>query len=229
MSLQPPRLPALASPRAKLVAGAACTLYTGVLYIGSNRWHGAPAQLPLTTLDEIVPFLPATGWLYAAAYLLLAWAFFGTSSLERVSRWLYALAAVQTVAAIVFVAWPVAYPRELAVLPAGTHPIHAGLVDFWRRIDAPVNCLPSLHVTSNLLALAMFTSGRLRRWFVPACVLAVLSIASTLTFKQHYAVDLLAGLALATAAYVVFFRWVDVGPACVRYATPRGEAHARRR
>ena len=36
------------------------------------------------------------------------------------------------------------------------------------------------------------------------------SIASTLTFKQHYAIDLLAGLALTVVAYFIFFRWSRV-------------------
>jgi len=32
-------------------------------------------------------------------------------------------------------------------------------------------------------------------------------VASTLTFKQHYAIDLAGGAALGLAGYGIFFRW----------------------
>lgn len=200
------RLPVLRSQRAKWIAGAACALLSAVLYLGSNRWHAAPMHLPLTPLDTWVPFLPASGWLYASVYALLLWAFVVVDGLDRATRLLYALTAVQVVAALVFVFFPIVYPRELVALPAGTWPIHADLVAFWRRIDSPANCLPSLHVTTCLLSLIAFRTGPARRWLPAAALLAALSIASTLTFKQHYAVDLVAGLVLSGIAHRVFFR-----------------------
>ena len=73
-----------------------------------------------------------------------------------------------------------------------------------RATDAPVNCLPSLHVcTATLCALAMRGS----RWFGAAQCIACLCAASTLTFKQHYAVDVITGAALGAAAWWLCFRW----------------------
>ncbi len=208
-----PSLPALRSQPAKYAAGLACALFCALLYVVSNRWHGPPAQLPLTAIDAWVPFLPFTGWWYASSYLLLGWAFVVIDGLDRATRLLYALAAVQLAAAIVFVAYPVVYPRELAVLPPDTWPVHAALVSFWHTIDTPANCLPSLHVTTGLLSLAAFLHGRPRRHLPVAVLIAVLSIASTMTFKQHYLADLVAGAVLSWIAYRVFFVWIRVGAA----------------
>jgi membrane-associated phospholipid phosphatase len=66
-----------------------------------------------------------------------------------------------------------------------------------RTIDAPVNCCPSLHVSSCLLCLWLLGFERRARALAVGAV-ALASIVSTLTFKQHYAIDILAGALLAT-------------------------------
>src|SRR5438477_1469495 len=106
-------LPALRTQRAKYVAGVLCVLLAAALYLLPNRFHATPMRLPLTDVDTMVPFLPATGWLYASAYVLLLWAFFGMRDLQRTTRFLYACTFVQIVAAMVFVLYPIEYPREL--------------------------------------------------------------------------------------------------------------------
>ena len=82
-------------------------------------------------------------------------------------------------------------------------------VAFCRNADLPVNCLPSLHVSTVVLCLATQwhrTPGGQRA--VPLGLPASLAmIASTLTFKQHYLVDVLAGAALGFASWWLCFRW----------------------
>jgi membrane-associated phospholipid phosphatase len=41
------------------------------------------------------------------------------------------------------------------------------------------------------------------RWFRPALLAGMLLAASTLTFKQHYAIDVLAGFALGASSWMV--------------------------
>ncbi len=97
-----------------------------------------------------------------------------------------------------FLLWPTEYPRELYPLPGTTSALGAALVHFVRSTDAPVNCLPSLHVcTVTLCVLALRGS----RWFRPAAVAALPLAASTLTFKQHYVVDAVTGAALGCVAW----------------------------
>jgi len=199
------RLPALSSQRSKYAAGLLCALFAAALYLLPNRMPVLPqATLPLTAIDTAVPFWPASGWLYASLYVLLLWTFVAMRDLGQASRFLYACLFAQIAAATIFVTFPTVYPRELFPLPEGTHPLNAALVEFWRQLDAPANCLPSLHVANTVLCLAVLATGRSWRCL---CILGVLMCLSTLTFKQHYFVDIAAGAALGLATYVMFFRW----------------------
>jgi len=193
--------------QSSILAGTFCLLVAGVGYLLSNHLHvSAATQLPLSWLDHAIPFWPASGWFYALQYPLLIWAFFSFDNADRRTRFLYACMLMQTIAVAIFVIYPIAYPRELFPMPAETHWINQALVNFWRTLDTPANCLPSLHVSSAALSVSAFKSGKARRFFGVSVLLASLTAASTLTFKQHYFVDILAGLALAGFCYWLMFR-----------------------
>jgi membrane-associated phospholipid phosphatase len=80
----------------------------------------------------------------------------------------------------------------------------------WHGLDGPANCLPSLHVSTALMALTAFTrrSGASSNLLANsvATLIAVATIVSTLTFKQHYVVDLIAGAAQAAIVYWLVFK-----------------------
>ena len=162
-----------------------CGLLCAALYLAPNRLGGTPGALPLTALDLAVPLWPASVWLYAAMHGLLGWAFFGTADPRRASRLLYALAFCQILATGIYTLAPLRFPREAFALPADTWSLNRQATAFWHAIDAPVNCLPSLHVTTALLCLWAFNAEPLRRYRAGALLLAASTIASTLTFKQH--------------------------------------------
>jgi membrane-associated phospholipid phosphatase len=200
-------LPAIRSHGAKYTAGVLCILISALLYLVPNTLYtSSGAGLTLSALDRSVPFLPATGWLYASIYLFLLWTFVRMRDLNRVSRFLYACVFAQFAAAVVFVCYPVIYPRELFPVPAGTHAWNEAFVYFWHRIDGPANCVPSLHVSTSLLCAVAFERTR-RRDAAIVFALAVLFSMSTLTFKQHYFVDVVTGLGLGLISYWIFFRW----------------------
>jgi membrane-associated phospholipid phosphatase len=72
-------------------------------------------------------------------------------------------------------------------------------------LDSPYNCFPSLHVANSFIsALACYrvhlTLG------LAAAVWASLIGASTLLTKQHYVVDVVAGVLMAALAYFLFLR-----------------------
>ena len=130
---------------------------------------------------------------------LVAWLADSSDSLRRYARGFLALAAAGFA---VFVAYPVAGPRpEVASPPA----LYGLLV----RYDSPLNSFPSLHVA--LAAYSLLFAQRLlagagvvaRRWVWPGAVWTAAIAYSTLATKQHYAVDLPAGLMLALVAH----RW----------------------
>jgi len=201
-------LPVLRTPAAKYAAGTIVALCAAALYLLPNRMAGGAAvELPLTSLDRLVPFWPWTGWIYASVYVFLATAFASMRDLAVATRFLYACVFAQVVAAVVFLAFPTAYPRELFPLPYGAAASDIALVTFWRNLDAPANCFPSLHVSTAVLCLAAYETGPLRRFRYVALAATVLLVASTLTFKQHYLADLVGGGMLGLASYWLFFRW----------------------
>ena len=197
--------PAIRSRRAHLVAAVTTIVLCAAMYFIPQHWRFAtPRELPLTALDRVIPFWPLTGVVYFAMFAFLLGTFLALRDREPATRFLYASLLAQLVGMVCFLFWPTQYPRELFPLPASSSALGAALVNYVRTNDAPVNCLPSLHVcTLTLCALALRGS----RWFVPAVLFAVACAASTLTFKQHYAVDALAGAALGGLAWWLCFRW----------------------
>jgi membrane-associated phospholipid phosphatase len=198
-------LPAIHTTRGHFLAAAATVLACAVLYFIPQHWHlAAPVELPLTALDRAVPFWPASGLVYFAAFGFLLATFLLLRSREEAARFLYACLLAQALAMLCFLLWPVRYPRGLYPLPVDSSAIGAALVHFVRGVDAPVNCLPSLHVsTAMLCALAL----RGRRWSRVAWLAMATSAASTLTFKQHYVVDVAGGAALGVVAWWLCFKW----------------------
>jgi hypothetical protein len=196
-----PELPRLTRTWHKLPAGLLAAALCALFYAAPAALTAQRAvALPLFDWERAIPYLPGSAWAYVAQYPLLLLAYFGTPDLARCTRFLVAAVLVQAMAALVFLAWPVRYPRESLAAPAGDGGWTRALVDALHRIDAPVNCLPSLHVTSCLLCLWLV--GRDRRWLTAlVAVVSGATVASTLTFKQHYAVDLLAAVPVAAGGW----------------------------
>jgi hypothetical protein len=162
-----------------------------------------PARLPMTALDTAIPFWPQSGLVYSAMFAFLLGAYVALPDYTRVTRFLHACLFCQIVAVLCFILWPTVYPRELFPLPSGTGALGTALVAFYRSMDTPANCLPSLHVSTVVVCVGALRGSRL---FVPGLVLSVPLILSTLTFKQHYVADVGTGLALGLLAVAIYLR-----------------------
>jgi hypothetical protein len=198
-------LPAVHTTRGHVGAALATVLVCAAMYFIPQHWRiGVPVELPLTALDRAIPFWPSSGVVYFAAFGFLLATFLLLRDRDEATRFLYASLLAQTVAMLCFLVWPVQYPRELYPLPADSSAIGSALVQYVRGTDAPVNCLPSLHVSTVVIcALAL----RGRRWSGAALLAVAASTSSTLTFKQHYVVDAVAGAVLGIAAWWCCFQW----------------------
>jgi membrane-associated phospholipid phosphatase len=180
---------------AAVIVGGALVI---ALYLLPSRLQLRPAiTLDRSFIDAWVPFLGWTIWVYLSEYPFMVLALWlGTDDRER-SRLFYAFILAATIGLVIFVLWPTAVARE--------SPGSDGLTGLlWRwlySVDTPANALPSLHVANTCLAAA-----RLRwcggGWRVIAPVWAVLIVLSTLTTKQHYAIDIAGGVALAAVCFV---------------------------
>jgi membrane-associated phospholipid phosphatase len=192
----------------KLLIALGATAMNAVLYLVPNHLQLFPArQLWWTTVDGAVPFLPGTVWIYFSDYVLVAAAFLLQTSWPEVRRYVKTYFVLLVVGAVIHLSWPTVFPRDGFPLDGATFSARA--LATLRGVDAATSCLPSMHVAGSYLA--AFSLWRHRPVVFGGFLLWATAVAvSTLTTKQHYLVDIFAGLLLALAIATVFF-WIP-GP-----------------
>jgi membrane-associated phospholipid phosphatase len=170
-----------------------------------------PALLPPTTrhapqlaLDRALPLIPAWAIVYGALYLfLILLPVFVLREDKLIRRTVRAYLLIWITAYVFFfVVYPTAAPRPEKVVGAGF--AVWGLRALYSS-DPPYNCFPSLHVAHSFVS-ALVCFHVHRRLGVIATVSATLVAVSTLFTKQHYVLDVVAGVLLAVVAYGIFLR-----------------------
>lgn len=158
-------------------------------------------RLPLTPIDHAVPFQPAWVYAYLSLYAMLVVP--PLLATRPAQLWRYTAGAILMffAAAIVFLLWPVEYPR-----PPFPH-VAPAAYRLVITIDRPLNSIPSLH--AGLVAYSLLFAPRAlsdlprlaRRLTLALLALwGAVILYATLTTKQHYLLDLPPGLLLAWAA-----------------------------
>ncbi len=157
------------------------------VYWAVNWWPVVePRELPMTWLDQAIPFVPALLPVYLVYLPLYWWSAARQRNDRDLNRILYAVYFQLLLCLPFFILFPVRMPRELFYRPE-RYP----WADFlWRWFDPPNNCFPSLHVANSLL-FVQFNWGLPRRGLYTFAFIAI--IASTVLVKQHYVADLAAG------------------------------------
>ena len=187
--------------RSKWLAAGFVVLACAVFYSVPPVISGQQATtLNLSAWEQAIPYWPYSVWAYVAQYPLLIAVYAACKDAQRCGRFLYAAFMVQALAGLVFVLYPLRYPRPPMPQAWQLDTLTAALVQGVRSVDAPLNCLPSLHVTSCLLCIWM-AADQPRAWRMGVALVAIASVASTLTFKQHYFVDLVAAVPLAALGW----------------------------
>lgn len=173
-----------------------------ILYMGSGAISNqSGSYLPLLAWEEALPLIPWTIWIYMVYYpLFLVWSVLQIKDEELMNITLYSFALLTILSCAIFLILPISYPR-------GYYPLgpEQNLTNFifamTRAVDTPSNCLPSLHVgLCFLFTWVLFYQKKL--FFGIALFSSILISISTLTTKQHYFYDLVAGFICAT---IVFF------------------------
>jgi len=184
-----------------LFIGGACTL---ILYQLTNRLHlFEPRLLEFGAVDKAIPLLPWTVWIYFTEYAFFVYAYFWMKDLQLVTRYYYAYMTILFVSVSAFMLFPVTFPRENFPAPGDSASELA--LNFLRNyMDAPANCLPSLHVSSCFISsLCFWQESRARALFL--CFWSCLVAVSTMTTKQHYFVDVWTAMLLTGVCYWFFF------------------------
>jgi hypothetical protein len=168
-------------------------------YFGVMRHPLAPPTvMPLTVIDEWIPFTPAAFGVYVSlwVYVSLAPAFLpDRRQLLGYGLWIGALCLF---CLLLFWLWPTTIPQGGVDWAA-----HPGLVMI-KGIDLSGNACPSLHVATAVFSAVwlqhIVNAINAPRWLAVANWLQCAAIAwSTVAIRQHVAVDLLAGSAVGLA------------------------------
>lgn len=180
-----------------------CVPYFGIQLIG---W--LPARtLPATAIDQWVPFSPGWIYVYGSVALLVPLAPVLATTRHDLARYATGLALLCVPCFVIFLLVPIVGPRP------DLHPT-SGLYGWIVSVDRPSNSLPSLH--AGLAAYSLLYIDRVvgrtlsasRRGLVcgAATTWGLLILYSTLATKQHWLLDLPAGVAAAWVAHHLAWR-----------------------
>lgn len=189
------RLVALWRIKLLLLIGLTLVFTVPYVYLAHNALF--PARiLPMTWIDQAAGFDPQWVWIYQSVYLLTASLPWLADERAHLKRYLIGFATLAAVSFAIFVFLPTRCPRS--DLEHAT-----GMYRLLLLYDGPYNAMPSLHVGFLFFTLCFVRriQAPISRIFWWTLIVWSASIAwSTLAVKQHYAVDLVAGVALAWAS-----------------------------
>ena len=161
-------------------------------------------HIPELALDRALPLVPSWALVYGALYLfLIMLPIFVVRQDEHIRRTVNAYLFIWITAYIFFfVIYPTEAPRPQKVVGDGF--AVWGLSALYSS-DPPYNCFPSLHVAHSFVS-ALTCYSLHRGLAIFATISAALVAVSTLFTKQHFVVDVIAGVILALVAYAIFLR-----------------------
>lgn len=164
---------------------------------------GRPRFVPELAVDRWLPVLPAWAIVYGTVYLfLIVLPVLVVRHPPHIRRMYLAYLSVWVPAYIAFLLLPTVAPRPVNV--AGDGFAVWGLRLLYSA-DPPNNCFPSLHVAHSLVS--ALSCSRVHRGLGAFAVFCALLVGvSTVLAKQHYILDVMAGLLMASLAYVVWLR-----------------------
>jgi len=201
-------LPLFLTPEKKVRVGWTLMSVSAIIYLISNHFHFlVPQELPRSWVDQAIPLMPNSVWVYISEYFFFYVIYVTSDDMTNLNKFVYAFFTLQLTSCLIFWAWPTTYPRDLYPLPNGINPVTSYAFSLLRQTDTPANCCPSLHVSSVFLCSFIYLEEK-RRYFPVFLAWAVAITISTLTTKQHYVIDAVAGLMMALAYYWFFYRYV---------------------
>ncbi len=181
-----------------------CFLWNSLIYTGTQLAMKNAYHYDLTTdLDRKIPFVKE--WVLVYVICFAFWAVNYILILrEGREKWFRFMAAdmlSRLVCGVFFIFLPTTNVRP-EVTGDG---FISWLMRFIYRMDMPTNLFPSIHcLVSWFCFIGIRKSRKVPRWYQAfSCVFALLVCASTQFTKQHYLVDVAAGLLLAELFWFV--------------------------
>ena len=167
-------------------------LWLWLLYYGPQRWPlSVPRELAPGFLDQAIPFIPNTAWIYQSLFLLLPFAVLIQPTEIAFVRFVFGFCVLVACFSVIF--W--LYPTELRT-PVAVPTTSWSYDHLVAEVDGRRNAFPSLHAALTVYA-GISIIGVYRQSALVCCLMVLwvfLLLVSTLTTKQHIFVDVLAGV-----------------------------------
>lgn len=191
----------LRQPYPNSVPAIALALIIPVYHVIVMINRGRTVFTPELALDRVIPLQPIWMLAYGSVWIFAFLPVFIVRQPALTRRTMLAALSVIIISYVGFLAYPTVLPRPEMV---GEGFFEKSLeVNY--SLDPPYNCFPSLHVAWAFVA--ALSSYRVHSGVgAVALIWAAIIGLSTLFTKQHYVVDVIAGIGIAYAAYVVFLR-----------------------
>ncbi len=152
-----------------------------------------------------IPFIPEMALIYMSIYFF----FLAAPFILRQRREFLALAMTLNLVILVSGICFLLFPAQVAFPPPKNFGAFPNLYHFADQLSLTYNLMPSLHVALSVVCIAVFSarSGKAGKVILWAWAIAI--SASTLFIHKHHILDIVAGFALALAAYkFVYFRFL---------------------
>ena len=189
----------MSAGREKLLIAIVMQTLIATMFSVAQGWNGAVATPPpewlVLGVDHRIPLVPTSVWLYASWYIAPIVVVFADRATFR--RAAVAVLLGFLVCAIGWVAVPATMPRPALEGESGAS---IAMLETVYRMDPPSNLFPSFHATlaAIIARVAAVTATPLsplvRAWMIAIC-------ASCVATKQHYVLDVLAGVLVGLGSW----------------------------
>lgn len=195
-------------PLYALIPLISCFIFNSLVYSGIHAVTKDWKHYDFTGgLDRKVPFIKEFVIIYLVCYVFWAvnYILTGRQGKEYCFRFVAADMISRVVCGIFFLILPTTNVRpEIA-----GNGFCDNLMRWLYEIDAPANLFPSIHcLVSWFCYIGIRGRKNIPKWYrLFSCIFAVLVCISTQVVKQHYMIDLIAGIALAEGTWRLSWRF----------------------
>lgn len=176
-----------------------CAVYWGCNLITFSWYHHDFT----TDFDRSIPFIPWFVSIYLVCYVfwVINYIIIGRLDREHLFKFVVADMSSRIICCIFFILMPTTNIRP-EITGTGIFDV---LMRFLYNIDSPTNLFPSIHcLVSWFCYIGIRGKKEIPVWYrVFSCVFAIMVCISTQVTKQHYIIDLIAGIALAEITWAV--------------------------
>lgn len=181
-----------------------CFIFNSLIYTGTQILLRDAKHHDLTTsADTAIPFMPGWSFIYLGCFLFWGMNYILIARQEKEEWFKFATGDYlsRIICGLFFVLLPTTNIRPEVVGDG----VAQSIIRFVYWIDAPTNLFPSIHcLVSWMCFIGIRGKVYIPKWYRAfSCLFAIAVFASTLFTKQHFIVDVVAGVILAELCYYI--------------------------